>query len=688
MRETSYTSIVTVLCAAALGCGSILAGTMHAQSAPELQKADPPDHAIWVDSLDLSKAAIRRPQLGRGGRGAAPPAGPPAPLKFMLGSVEYPHAVPLTADNDLVIDLKGQATRFQSMVGVDDGVGPGRGSVVFGVWVDGKKVADSGVMRGGDAPKLLSVDLANAKRLVLGVNDGNDGTANDNADWAGALITMSAAATQKPEVATWPAETAPAIASSHSAEPMLNYPRITGATPGRPFMFLIPASGDGPLVFAAKNLPDGVTLDATTGLITGALQKNGRTVVDVTVTGPKGKATGQITIVGGEHRLALTPPLGWNSWNAWGGNVTADHVRASADGMVKSGLARQGYTYINIDDAWEGGLEPNPATGRGHNVAAARDANGEITTNANFSDMKGLVDHIHSLGLKAGIYSSPGPTTCQGLAGTFQHEQQDATTWAKWGFDYIKYDWCSYQGDRNNLDDLQKPYILMRTALDHVDRDLVFSLCQYGWGNVWEWGQSVGGNLWRMTGDIRDSWQSMASIAFQQTGREKFAGPGHWNDTDMLVVGMVGWSQGSRPTNLTPNEQLTHIALWALQAAPMLIGADLSQIDQWTTDLLGNREVLAVNQDVAGHASGRRSSDGWVDVWARPLSDGTMAVGLFNRSPEETAISVKLSDLGLSGTQPVRDLWRHQNLPAARDVVTATVPRHGVVLVKVGAPKE
>jgi len=684
--QTSCASAVAVLCAAGL-VGSIEFGPIRAQSAPELQKSDPPAHAVWVDSLDLSKASIRRPRPGRGGRGATPPPGPPPPLTFVLGGVDYPHAVPLTADSDLVIDIKGQAVRFQSMVGVDDGVGPGRGSVAFGVWVDGKKVADTGVMRGGDAAKLLSVDLAKARQLVLAVNDGNDGTANDNADWAGALITMMPSATVMPEVAPWPAEVAPAIAPSRSAEPTLNYPRITGATPGRPFMFLIPASGDGPLVFAAKNLPDGVTLDATTGLLSGALQKNGRTVVDVTVTGPKGRATGQITIVGGDHMLALTPPLGWNSWNAWGGTVTADKVRASADGLVKSGLARQGYTYVNIDDAWEGGLEPNPATGRGRNVAAARDANGEITTNANFPDMKGLVDHIHSLGLKAGIYSSPGPTTCQGLAGTFQHEQQDAATWAKWGFDYVKYDWCSYQGDRNNLDDLQKPYILMRTALDHVNRDFVFSLCQYGWGNVWEWGQSVGGNLWRMTGDITDSWQSMSSIAFQQTGREKYAGPGHWNDTDMLVVGMVGWSQGSRPTNLTSSEQLTHVSLWALQAAPMLIGADLSQIDQWTTDLLGNREVLAVNQDVLGQAAGRRSGDGWVEVWARPLSDGTMAVGLFNRSPEPAPVSVKLADLGLTGSQPVRDLWRHQNLPVAHDVLAATVPRHGVVLVRVGAPK-
>ena len=257
--QTSFTSTVAVLCAAGL-VGSIEFGPIRAQSAPELQKADPPAHAVWVDSLDLSKASIRRPRAGRGGRGAAPPPGPPPPLKFVLGGVDYPHAVPLNADSDLVIDLKGQAVRFQSMVGVDDGVGSGRGSVEFGVWVDDKKVADTGVMRGGDAAKLLSVDVAKAKRLVLAVNDGNDGTANDNADWAGALITMTDTATGMPEVAAWPAEIAPVIAPSRSPVPTLNYPRITGATPGRPFMFLIPASGEGPLAFAAKNLPAGVTL--------------------------------------------------------------------------------------------------------------------------------------------------------------------------------------------------------------------------------------------------------------------------------------------------------------------------------------------------------------------------------------------------------------------------------------------
>jgi len=227
----------------------------------------------------------------------------------------------------------------------------------------------------------------------------------------------------------------------------------------------------------------------------------------------------------------------------------------------------------------------------------------------------------------------------------------------------------------------------MGDILKKQDRDIVFSLCQYGAGNVWEWGNDVGGHLWRMTGDIRDDWPSMTGIGFQQTGREQFAGPGGWNDTDMLVVGMVGWSQGSRPTNLTPNEQLTHISLWALQAAPMLIGADLSQIDEWTTNVLGNREVLGVNQDVLGKPAGRKSSDGWVEVWARPLADGTMAVGLFNRGPEAATVTAKFSDLGLTGTQAVRDLWTHKDLPPAREQISATVPRHGVVFVRIGKPK-
>jgi alpha-galactosidase len=648
-----------------------------------LQAADPPANALFIDSLDLSPVsatAIRR--QGRGGRRGADPNQPPPAPRYLLGGIQYPHAVPMNSDRDLSIDLKGAAVRFASMVGIDSSVQAGRGSVIFGVWVDGRKAADSGVMRGGDEPKLLTANLTGARRLTLAVIDANDGTGNDTANWGGPLITLRPGAQERPVVLPPDVEATPPIASSRTAVPTLNYPRITGATPGKPFMFQVPASGDEPLTFAATNLPAGLTLDARTGLITGSLRQAGRTPVEVTVSNARGRATGTVTIVGGDDALALTPPLGWNSWNAWGNTVTAEKVLASAEGMVRSGLNRQGYTYINIDDVWEGGLKP----ARPYDLAASRDANGDPTTNERFPDMKGLVDRIHALGLKAGLYSSPGPTTCQGLGATWQHEEQDARAYARWGFDYLKYDWCGYSQIAPNptLEDRQKPYRLMGEILARQERDIVFSICQYGAGNVWEWGREVGGHLWRMTGDISDNWPSMTGIGFQQTGRERFAGPGGWNDTDMLVVGVVGWGREQRPTNLTPNEQLTHMALWALQAAPLLIGADLSRIDDWTTNILGNREMLAVNQDALGKPAGRKTSDGWTEVWARPLEDGTFAAGLFNRGPEAATVSIDWSALGLTGSQPVRDIWRQQELGSSSDRYTATVPRHGVVFIRIG----
>jgi alpha-galactosidase len=684
---TRRVRIVTTV-AACLGSVALVTA-WQSPEADALKAADPPANGVFIDSLDLSAVAptvLRR--AGRGGRSGTPAATPPPAPVYALGGVTYPHAIPMNADRDLSIDLKGSAVRFASMVGIDSSVAAGRGSVIFGVWVDGRKVGDSGVLRGGDAPKLLTADLKGARRLTLAVIDANDGTGGDTANWGGALITMTPGAQDKPAIIAPSIEAMPSIASSRSAAPMLNYPRITGATPGKPFMFLIPASGDEPLTFAAKNLPAGVTLDPKTGVIAGSLKQAGKTAVDVTVTNAKGRTAGTITIVGGDNALALTPPLGWNSWNAWGGTVTAEKVLAAAQGLVKSGLHRQGYTYVNIDDAWEGGIEPNPATGRGRNIPASRDASGEPTTNNRFPDMKGLVDQIHALGLKAGLYSSPGPTTCQGLGATWQHEEQDARAYARWGFDYLKYDWCGYSqiAPMPTLEDRQKPYKLMGDILKKQDRDIVYSLCQYGAGNVWEWGRQVGGQLWRMTGDITDTWPSMTSIGFQQTGREQFAGPGGWNDTDMLVVGVVGWGAAQqRSTNLTPNEQLTHISLWALQAAPMLIGADLSQIDDWTTNILGNREMLAINQDVLGKPAGRKSSDGWVEVWARPLEDGSMAVGLFNRGPESAPVSVDFAELGLTGSHAVRDVWQQKDLGRVSGKFSAAVPRHGVVFVRISA---
>ena len=283
--------------------------------------------------------------------------------------------------------------------------------------------------------------------------------------------------------------------------------------------------------------------------------------------------------------------MGWNSWNCWAGAIDDAKVRAAADAMVASGLAAHGYEYINIDDTWEKG----------------RDANGEVLGNEKFPDMKALADYVHGKGLKLGIYSSPGPRTCANFEGSYQHEEQDAKTYAKWGIDYLKYDWCSYGeiARSRELSELKKPYAVMRDALDKCGRDIVYSLCQYGMGKVWEWGESIGANCWRTGGDINDSWGSVVECGFSQDGHQKFAGPGHWNDPDMLVVGMVGWSANLHPSKLTHNEQVTHITLWSLLSSPLLIGCDMARLDQFTSDLLMNDEVIAINQDPLGKPAGR-----------------------------------------------------------------------------------
>jgi alpha-galactosidase len=361
--------------------------------------------------------------------------------------------------------------------------------------------------------------------------------------------------------------------------------------------------------------------------------------------------------------------MGWNSWNCFGCDVTEANVRAAADAMVASGLINHGWTYINIDDCWEAG----------------RDAAGNVLPNEKFPDMRALPDYVHSKGLKIGLYSSPGPQTCAGHEGSYQHEERDARRYGDWGFDYLKYDWCSYGNivPHPNHDGYMKPYQVMRAALDKAPRDILFSLCQYGMGNVWEWGAQVGGNCWRTTGDISDTWNSMSSIGFGQAGYEKFVGPGHWNDPDMLVVGYVGWSAKVRPTRLTPSEQYTHISLWCLLCSPLLIGCDMTKLDEFTLNLLTNDEVLEVSQDPLGRQAARIAKRGAIEIWAKDLEDGSKAVGLFNRGEGESTVTLKWSDLGVTGKQSVRDLWRQQDIGKFKDQFQTQVPRHGVVLVKV-----
>jgi alpha-galactosidase len=353
--------------------------------------------------------------------------------------------------------------------------------------------------------------------------------------------------------------------------------------------------------------------------------------------------------------LALTPPMGWNSWNHFAEKINARTVRAQADAMVESGMKDAGYVYINIDDTWEG----------------KRDEKGFIHANEKFPDMKALADYVHSKGLKLGIYSSPAAKTCAGYEGSKGHEEQDARTYADWGIDYLKYDWCMSTG---TLDEMKAAYTKMHDALKKTGQPIVLSLCQYGWNSVWEWGESVGGNLWRTTGDISDDYDDMAKIGFGQAGHEKYAGPGHWNDPDMLEVGNGGMSE---------DEYRTHLGLWAILAAPLIAGNDLSRMTPFTVDMLTNREVLAIDQDPLGKQGYPIIQEGPFEVWIKLLADHSFAVGLFNRSKEEDKMNVKFADLGISGSASVRDVWLRKDVGTFQEKFSVYVPKHGVVLLRV-----
>jgi alpha-galactosidase len=356
------------------------------------------------------------------------------------------------------------------------------------------------------------------------------------------------------------------------------------------------------------------------------------------------------------NKLALTPPMGWNSWNKFAGRVDDKSVREMADAIASSGMRDAGYVYVNIDDTWEAG----------------RDANGNILTNEKFPDMKALADYVHGKGMKLGIYSGPGRLTCAGYTASYGHEEQDAKTWAAWGIDYLKYDWCAASGVYTK-EEHAPAYEKMGIALRASGRPIVYSLCQYGWLDVGEWGASVGGNLWRTTGDIRDSWDSMANIGFNQNGREKYAGPGHWNDPDMLEIGNGG---------MTDTEYRTHMSLWSMLAAPLLAGHDVRTMSDSIKEILLNKEVIAIDQDKAGHQGVRVRQDGELEVWKKALAQG-VAVALFNRSKDTAKMTVKWSEVGVTKkSSKVRDLWAHKDIDAPAEYAVE-VPSHGVVMLKV-----
>ena len=584
-----------------------------------------------------------------------------------IAGKEYAHGIGTHATSRFMVDLGGKAQTFTVLCGVDDEVTTS-GSIAFHILVDGKEVAATQVLHKGDAPVQLQANLKGAKRMMLLVTDGDDGINYDHADWIDPVVTVGTGQEKAVRAFVPPPEPLPQIAHGFGDKTQIHGPHAVGCTAGHDFVWRIPATGKAPLSFKAENLPDGLTLDPQTGVVRGAVKAKGDHNVTFTVSGPGGTDSRTVRI-DSRGVLGLTPPMGWNSWNVWAGAVNQNRVLDAAKSFLSTGLAAYGYNYVNIDDCWEG----------------QRSADGIIHTNDRFPNMSLLAEQVHARGLRLGIYSSPGPQTCAGFTASYNFEKQDADTYAQWGVDYLKYDWCSYGNiaPKPDLAALKKPYALMHEKLLNSGRDIFYSLCQYGMGNVWEWGHEVGGNCWRTTGDINDSWSSMSGIGFDGSKWAAGGGPGHWNDPDMLVVGKLGWGDNLHPTKLTPNEQITHITMWALQAAPLLIGCDLTQIDRFTLDLLTNHDVIEVDQDELGKPARRVAVDGQTEVWARPLADGSIAVGLFNRGEEAAKVTAKFNDIQVAGTRRVRDLWRGDDLGTRTEAYSVSVPRHGAVLIKV-----
>ena len=475
--------------------------------------------------------------------------------------------------------------------------------------------------------------------------------------------------------------------------PRINGARIFGVRPGHPVLWRIPVSGTRPMSVEVRGLPDGVVYDAKTCSLAGSTTVRGDHDFLVTAKNAKGVATRRMTLRVGDV-LCLTPPMGWNSWNCWGQEVSDARVRKAADVMVATGLADHGWNYIVVDDCWrtrpteqEAGFKrPGWIGEKKHMYGPARLADGTPASNALFPDMKGMADHIHGLGLRAGLYSVPSEVACCYTFGSWKHEQKDAETWAKWGYDLVKYDWCygdrQYAGTAKTKRDWQfQAYKKMGDFLARQPRDIVYNICNYGICDVTEWARAAGGHYWRTNDDVKDSWKLLIASVDGNLKVAYAAGPGGWNDPDMLVIGPMRLN-GFTKSRLTPNEQYTHMSLWAIQAAPLFIGCDMERLaqDPLAWSFLTNDEVIDIDQDELGKVGKPVVHTAEYDVWARPLADGSWAVALFNRAGEPRRITATFKDFGATGSLMVRDVWAQQDIGTYDGSFTAEVFGHATRL--------
>lgn len=478
------------------------------------------------------------------------------------------------------------------------------------------------------------------------------------------------------------------LTPSPPTKPRINGPEIYGARLNAPFIYRIPCTGVRPITFTATNLPAGLNLDKNSGIITGRVAQKGEYVCQLNARNKYGSSKRVFKIEIGD-KLALTPPMGWNSWYIHYDRVSDQIMRKATDQMITSGMADYGYQYVNSDDCWNIKVgSDDPIIG-----GPVRDSKGDLIANKRFPDMKGLTNYIHSKGLKAGIYISPGPQTCAGYEGSYDHVNQDAQTFADWGFDFLKYDWCSYgkYAGGKSREDYMLPYQLMWDALRKQNRDITLNLCQYGMDSVWKWGALVG-NCWRTTGDLGAKGPSHGLPGFYQIGFSnaqhwKYAGPGGWNDPDYILIGWVGDAHKMGKgvyTSLSPFEQYSYMSMWCLMAAPLIFSGDMTKLDKFTLNVLCNNEVIAVDQDPLGKQAKiiRKTDENF--VMTKEMEDGSIVVGLFNLQKKRSKISISWKELGISGNQRerVRDLWRQKDLKNASQQFSSNIPPLGVKLIR------
>ncbi|MGC8846803.1 MAG: NPCBM/NEW2 domain-containing protein, partial [Candidatus Hydrogenedens sp.] len=601
------------------------------------------------------------------------------PIK--LHGTIYNRGVGTHANVVFYVQLNGYASKFEAIIGVDDET-EGNGSIIARFFGDNKLLYATRTFKGGEEPEKVSIDLRGISYFTISINDAYDDISYDHVDIAEAVFIMTE---RKPELVMKPEEETYILTPTPARSPRINSPRVTGVRPGSPFIFRIPCTGERPIQFQLEGLPEGLTVDPD-GIIHGTIisREPKNYTVKIVAQNQYGSDQNYLNIVVGDT-LALTPPMGWNHWYTHYDRITEDIMKQSADLMVSSGMADVGYQYVSIDDCW--------ANAENHRdpmrVGPARDDSGNILPNKYFPDMKGLTAYIHSKGLRAGIYTSPGPKTCAGFTGTYGHEEQDAKQFADWGFDFLKYDWCSYTDilSPKKIENLKKPYREMGVILKKLDRDIVFNLCQYGMGQVWKWGKEVGGNCWRTAGDLGFELLQYHEVARRNARYWEYAGPGAWNDPDYILIGYSGdASVMGEPKScpLTPSEQYSYMSLWCLMASPLFYSGDMTRLDEFTKNVLCNPEVIEINQDskgIQGHPI-IINKEKCYEIWLKSLFDGSTAIGLFNLDEIEQNVAVQWKELGLVENQKVRDLWRQKDLGVYQKGFSTSIPRHGVALLK------